>query len=406
MRHPYIGYPLIDLFSGCGGFSLGAHRAGFQVAAAFDNDPVLTSSYSVNFPNTKLLLRDVAKITGEDLRATAGGKIHGIFGGPPCQGFSDIGKRDPADPRRQLLDHFFRLVAEVNPAFFVMENVRGLANSDSLGLLESALRRVRDSYSILGPHILDASQFGAATKRPRLFVIGIHKDHGDPVTLEDILALRKPASTVREAISDLTDAVPVGEREGFDVWRITRVGRPFEYARRLRASDRCFTGHRSSIHTDAVIERFGKTVPGSIDKIGRHPRLQWDGQCPTLRAGTGADRGSYQSVRPIHPDLPRVITVREGARLQGFPDDHVFHPAIWHSFRMIGNSVSPIIAEAIFAAIASRVPIPADFAIPEEDAHGSPNAGKAILVDVQSRVEEYIGRDSCPKGGTRARTAL
>jgi DNA (cytosine-5)-methyltransferase 1 len=92
-----------------------------------------------------------------------------------------------------------------------------------------------------------------------------------------------------------------------------------------------------------------------MDKIGRHPRLAWGGQCPTLRAGTGADRGSYQSVRPIHPSENRVITVREAARLQGFPDSHLFHPTVWHSFRMIGNSVSPIIAKAVFQAIRSKV---------------------------------------------------
>jgi DNA (cytosine-5)-methyltransferase 1 len=79
--------------------------------------------------------------------------------------------------------------------------------------------------------------------------------------------------------------------------------------------------------------------------------LKWDGQCPTLRAGTGSDRGSFQSVRPIHPDEPRVITVREAARLQGFPDCHFFHKTVWHSFRMIGNSVSPFVSEAVFCAI-------------------------------------------------------
>lgn len=363
--------PLIDLFSGCGGFSLGAHRSGFHVAAAFDKDPILASSYPVNFPDTRLFLRDVEKLTGEDLLAAAGGRIHGIFGGPPCQGFSNIGRRDPADPRRQLLDHFFRLVAEVKPAFFIMENVRGLGNPDSIGLLERALLRVRGDYALLGPHIWDASQFGAATKRPRLFVIGVHKDQGEAMTLQDITNLNRPATTVREAIGDLEGAIAVGEQDGFDVWRITRMGRPVEYVRRLRAPDQCFTGHRPTTHTATVVKRFETVAQGDIDEIGRHPRLRWDGQCPTLRAGTGSDRGSYQSVRPIHPDLPRVITVREAARLQGFPDSHIFHPTVWHSFRMIGNSVSPIIAEAIFTAIASKIPTPGSRPIPSEEEFGS-----------------------------------
>ncbi|WP_095082524.1 DNA cytosine methyltransferase [Mesorhizobium sophorae] len=346
---------LVDLFSGCGGFSLGAHRAGYRVAAAFDNDPILTSSYTVNFPDTRLFLKDVTQLSGADIRAAAGGRVDGIFGGPPCQGFSDIGLRDPADPRRQLIDHFFRLVQEVEPSFFVMENVRGLAYEDTRFVLDSAMDRVRGKYSLLGPCIWDASLFGAATKRARLFVIGVLKDRGDTLTSADIDAEMRPPATVRAAISDLKYAVPVSKDDGYDVWRISAAGRASEYASRLRAGDGLFTGHRSTAHTQAVIERFQSVPQGGVDPVGRHPRLKWTGQCPTLRAGTGADRGSYQSVRPIHPELPRVISVREAARLQGFPDSHLFHPTVWHSFRMIGNSVSPIIAEAIFRTIARKL---------------------------------------------------
>lgn len=385
---------------------MGAHRAGFHVSAAFDSDPILTSSYRANFPDTRLFLRDVAALSGDDLRAAAGGRVHGIFGGPPCQGFSEIGKRDPADPRRNLLGHFFRLIAEVRPDFFVMENVRGLGAPNSGGILDRALLRVRGDYALLGPRILDAAEFGAATKRPRLFVIGIHKDKGDAVTIEDLRCLERPAETVRAAIMDLDGAVAEGEKNGFDVWRIRDSGRAFGYAQKLRAEDCRFTGHRSTIHTKSVIERFAAIEPGGIDRVGRHPRLRWDGQCPTLRAGTGADRGSFQSVRPIHPDLPRVITVREAARLQGFPDSHLFHPAVWHSFRMIGNSVSPVIAEAIFRAIASKVPVRPDFEMTVEGKRGSPDAGAALLADVESGVQEHVARNACSAGGTRARTAV
>jgi DNA (cytosine-5)-methyltransferase 1 len=125
----------------------------------------------------------------------------------------------------------------------------------------------------------------------------------------------------------------------------------------LRTEDQTFTGHRRTAHTREVIKRFKKVKQGGVDPIGRHPRLSWSGQCPTLRAGTGNDRGSFQSVRPIHPEENRVITVREGARLQGFPDRFRFHPTVWHSFRMIGNSVSPIISKAIFSLIAKRIGI-------------------------------------------------
>lgn len=342
--------------------------AGFEVAAAFDIDPILSSSYAINFPNTKLVRHDVAHLTGDDVQREAGGMVDGLFGGPPCQGFSDIGRRDITDVRRRLLWHFFRLVREVQPTFFVMENVRGLLYAENIGELEAAIAQVSDEYEIPDPLVWDASQFGAATKRNRLFVVGVHKDRGDRVTSEDIAAWKRPAATVGQALADIDGATFLCDDEsGFDWWRIEKRGRPHAYARdlRLRSGNRagCFTGHRKTRHTDKVIERFAAIPQGGFEKVGRHPRLAWDGQCPTLRAGTGADRGSFQSVRPIHPVENRVITVREGARLQGFPDGHLFHPTVWHSFRMIGNSVSPIMAHAVFSAVAAKL----DGVLPRED---------------------------------------
>lgn len=354
-----VGAPmLVELFCGGGGFSRGAHNAGFDVAAAYDIDPVLSSSYPLNFPQTQLFRRDVGDLTGADIERDIGQKPFGIFGGPPCQGFSDIGKRDKGDPRRKLLGHFFRVVSEADPVFFIMENVRGLTYADSRPVLDAALEYVNRRYDILGPHIWDSSEFGAATKRKRMFVIGIRKDRKAPVVISDIESRKTRPASVKKAIADLRSAHPIAESDdlrGFDRWQIRRRGLPSDYAWPLRAEDNVFTGHRPTAHTQAVIERFAEVKPGKIDPVGRHPRLKWNGLCPTLRAGTGSDLGSYQSVRPIHPDEPRVITVREAARLQGFPDWHVFHPTVWHSFRMIGNSVSPIMAEAIFLAIRERL---------------------------------------------------
>lgn len=346
---------IVDLFCGSGGFSRGAYDAGFKVAAAIDIDPVLTSSYKANFPDTKLVLADVSAIDGEVLQRHAGGLVDGIFGGPPCQGFSDIGRRDPSDARRKLLYHFFRLVAETQPTFFVMENVRGLMYADSRGELDDAIKLLGDRYEVLGPLVWDASHFGAATKRSRVFVVGMNKDRANPLTIEGVSAQKRSASTVRDAIADLQSATFVREENGFDVWRTEDVAHTSSYASSLRDLDGGFTGHRPTLHTRTVVERFAAVPQGGIDKVGRHPRLAWQGQCPTLRAGTGSDRGSYQSVRPLHPEENRVITVREGARLQGFPDSHRFHPTVWHSFRMIGNSVSPIMSNALFRAIGEKL---------------------------------------------------
>ncbi len=358
---------VVELFCGTGGFSRGAHAAGFDVAAAYDKDPILTSSYGINFPRTDLYLRDVSELTGEEIRTHVDGEIDGVFGGPPCQGFSEVGKRDPNDPRRTLLDHFFRIVAELEPRFFVMENVRGLNFPRNRPVLDAALARVSGKYDILEPHVRDASEFGAATSRPRLVVVGIKKTLHRPLTKAHIDAQRaEKRATVRQAIDDLWRASCEIEQRldlpGFDRWKLGK-GRPTDYAKGLRSKDGTFTGHRQTVHSEKVVARFSKVRNGEMEKIGRHPRLKLGGLCPTLRAGTGSDMGSYQSVRPIHPYQHRVITVREAARLQGFPDDHVFHPTVWHSFRMIGNSVSPMMAFGLFAAVRDRLAGPEDVAI-------------------------------------------
>lgn len=345
----------IDLFCGCGGFSLGAHESGFEVAAAYDIDPILTSSFGKNFPDTKLQLKDISHLTGDEIRKVAGEDIDLIFGGPPCQGFSSIGKRDANDKRRTLLAHFFRLVAEVRPAAFVMENVRGLGFADTKGILDAALRQVPEDYVVSDPLVLDAADFGAATKRQRLFVIGYDPDRCSPISFEALKGSKKVPATVNDAIADLAGSELLSEEGDFDIWQRSATAKVSSYAKPLVSKGRMFTGHRKTAHTKEVVARFAALKQGEMDKIGRHPRLSWDGQCPTLRAGTGADFGSFQSVRPIHPTENRVITVREAARLQGFPDKHFFHPTVWHSFRMIGNSVSPVISKAILTAIADAI---------------------------------------------------
>ena len=343
---------IVDLFSGCGGFSLGARNAGFDLALSFDIDPILTSSYKMNFPRANLILGDVGKLSGEGCVTMAGGKVDGIIGGPPCQGFSSIGKRLESDPRRNLLTHFFRVVSEAQPKFFVMENVKGVIQSHSFRLLEKSLEIVRSDFDVTEPMVLDAAEFGAATKRPRVFVFGFRRDLNLYFSDKNLSRYRRRPTTVKEAISDLSGATSLGfDDQGFDVWKLKKLSRLSRYARDLRSATAQFTGNASTKHTDAVRNRFSLVEQGKVDKVGRHPRLSWSGQSPTLRAGTGSDRGSFQSLRPIHPEESRVITVREAARLQGFPDEFRFHPTVWHSFRMIGNSVAPTLATAALSAV-------------------------------------------------------
>ncbi|MBX9591654.1 MAG: DNA cytosine methyltransferase [Hyphomonadaceae bacterium] len=346
----------VDLFCGCGGLTLGAEAAGFKPVVAIDVDKTLTSSFSRNFPETKLLHADLGHLDPSVISSSAPGGVDGVVGGPPCQAFSEMGRSCPDDPRRLLVKEFFRITAALAPKFFVMENVRGLGFERNISVLREGLKLLPKKYTVLEPLLLDAKDFGAATCRSRLFVIGYDRNRMEALTAEDFVGVKRRPTTVRDAISDLEDASYVNvDNAGFDIWRHSESDKYSKYAKRLRGRRTRFTSQKATSHASDIADRFSAVKPGGLDLVGRHARLSWDSQCPTLRAGTGPDRGSYQSVRPIHPRLPRTITVREAARLQGFPDRFVFHRTIWHSFRMIGNSVSPIIAQALLSVIRGKL---------------------------------------------------
>ena len=368
---------IIDFCCGAGGFTLASWQAGFECVAGFDSDRVLTSRFTENFPKTLLVKCDLRSARVSDILRSAGLKkasqVDGIIGGPPCQGFSSIGKRQLDDPRNVLIHHFFRLVKNVAPRFFVMENVPGLLNQRFSDQLKRELSLLPKQYSLLGPLLLNSADFGAATRRQRILIIGIDSRYVGPLTRPDLAsryAGLKP--TVRHAIHDLPEPLAAGP-ENADGWagysgepprgpqgsyaREARSAPPVHLGSRLSReflSKGLISGFQGTRHALGTVRRFNSVPEGGTDEISRFPRLQWDEQCPTLRAGTGPENGSYQSVRPIHPASDRVITIREAARLQGFPDWFQFHPTKWHSFRMIGNSVNPQMASGVLAAIRAR----------------------------------------------------
>ena len=362
---------IVDLFCGAGGLSLGAARAGFLVKGVVDTDPHALSAHKANFRKTQHLSDDVATLTGESLRSSfdlVDKALTGIIGGPPCQGFSNIGRRDKEDARNQLFVEFFRLVAEAQPDFFLAENVPGIMNSDHSPIRERALAYVSKSYTLLDPMRVSANEYGAPTTRTRIFFFGYIKDRIGPFTEESF----KPTTDVetvyvKDALEGLLIDVDSLWQKEIDGWRVSECNGQGYYQSRLHGhvpsglgdptairrlkAEGLASGTLGTVHTPNVARRFANLRPGERDPVSKTRRLDPEGFCPTLRAGTGPDLGSFQAVRPIHHAAPRVITPREAARLQGFPDWFTFSPSKWHSFRQIGSSVSPIIAERLMSPI-------------------------------------------------------
>lgn len=368
---------IIDLFAGAGGISLGAARAGFDVASAVELDPYAISTHIKNFPGALHLTSDVSTLSGQELLSASRlkpGELAGLVGGPPCQGFSAMGRRVVADHRNTLFEHFFRLVAEIKPAFFLAENVPGILDPQYDKIRSDALSKIENSgYKILAPIKIKACDYYAPTSRTRIFFFGYKPNSFD--TEIDQADFLPPKGAFYVKVEKALKGLPIridnrwqteeaGWREytlaetDYFVERITgnipkEIGDPQSLARYFEKQQ--VSGCLGTKHSDEVKRRYRALKHGETDKVSRSMRLDPNGFCPTLRAGTGKEKGSYQAVRPIHYKSDRVITPREAARLQGFPDWFVFHRTKWHSFRQIGNSVSPILAEIIFQKIHDKL---------------------------------------------------
>ncbi|WP_414657001.1 DNA cytosine methyltransferase [Deinococcus sp. VB343] len=356
----------VDFFSGVGGFSLSAARAGFLVTDAFEIDKFATRSHKMNFPKCNTHSVDLTNTTNDEiltmLNLKEGGGISLVIGGPPCQGFSDIGNNIENDPRNDLFTRFFDIINSIKPTFFVAENVPGILKEKNIKYIEHAYSKVQADYVTLKPITLKASDLGAPTSRTRIFFVGVRRDANISISEDDFLFSQRDRITVEEAllglprdVSELKDGIARAnyvENSFHDHLRFDipdGVG-DIEAINNLKVEG-IVTGMLPTNHSPKVKRRYGLLKQGERDGISKAVRLKSDGFCPTLRAGTDHTRGSYQAVRPIHPFEDRVITPREAARLQGFPDWFIFDRTIWHSFRQIGNSVSPIVGTEVLKVL-------------------------------------------------------
>ncbi|MDZ7661649.1 DNA cytosine methyltransferase [Thiohalophilus sp.] len=369
----------IDLFSGAGGMSLGFEQAGFDIAAAVDVDPIHACVHKFNFPTCTVIPKSVSELTGSDIRRAAGignKRVHVVIGGAPCQGFSLIGQRALDDPRNSLVRDFVRVVKELKASYFVFENVKGLTVGKHRVLLEEIIEEFNSiGYRVQTPwQVLQAAQYGVPQNRERLILIGAKKNYRLPeypvprtrsAGTDPMLLDLPEGPTCRDALGDLPEPERFSKLEQYDFVKTSQWGKPSKYAHELRCVDReswhysfqrkwdpmILTSSARTNHTEISRKRFAETEEGQVEPISRFYKLPSGGISNTLRAGTDSARGAFTSPRPIHYKTPRCITVREMARLHGFPDWFRFHVTKWHGARQVGNAVAPPLARALGAEI-------------------------------------------------------
>ncbi len=376
----------IDLFCGCGGFSLGMKNAEFECLAALDFNKEAVQVFKANFPEVKQALeKDLTKFMPEDLEALIGTKhVDVIVGGPPCQGFSQARQVDGAnhgprmveDARRHLYQRFLAFVAHFQPKVFVMENVLGIRSAsggDYFTRVQAEGRKL--GYRVV-PREEDATKLGVPLNRKRQLFIGIRLDVPGYLAGELMPAPRAAnhvGVTLGEAIMDLPvlDAGGGAQEMEYDLERraVYVEGNRYHYIHRILqvSSAKKLTAHVSRPHSKRDLGDFAKLKEGENCKNAhllrgvefdfpyskksfkdRYTRQHRNRPCSTIVAHLSKDGLMF-----IHPTQLRSLTPREAARVQTFPDWFQFPVPRTHQFRVIGNAVPPLVGEAVGHAVAN-----------------------------------------------------
>ncbi len=341
-----------------------------------------------------------------------------------------IGKRALDDPRNSLVMDFVRLVSELDADYFVFENVKGLTVGRHSKFLEELIEAFdQHGYGVRLPWlVLNAASYGVPQDRKRLFLMGAKKGLRLPVYPVCLTGRAGKAEmggpiagpTCKDALHDLPDADKFRTLLQNDEVKTEAWGNPSPYAREMRCMEHAawhfghprlwnpevLTSSARTVHSDISQLRFAETDPGSVEPISRFFKLSPVGVSNTLRAGTDAARGAFTSPRPIHYRFPRCITVREMARLHGFPDWFRFHRTKWHGARQIGNSVPPPLARAVASSLISAMGV-----IPQRPEEAITLGHPGLLAMDMSRAAFHLEIDvpiqkRDRKSGSRKRTQL
>lgn len=326
---------VISLFSGCGGLDLGFERAGFHIPVANEFDPTIFETFKVNHPNTHLVEGDVRQITKEDIAPYISGEVDGIIGGPPCQSWSEAGSlKGIEDARGQLFYDYIRILKEFRPKFFLAENVSGMLANRHNEAVQNIIGLFEEAGYDVSLTMVNAKDYGVAEERKRVFYIGFRKDLGiNFVFPKGSTDDDDKKITLRDTIWDLQEtAVPAGDKNYHNPEAINNN----EY----------FTGAYSPIF------------------MSRNRVKSWDDQAFTVQASGRQCQLHPQAPKMVKFDkndcrfvigsehLYRRMTIREVARVQGFPDDFQFiYKETNNAYKMIGNAVPVNLAYEIATAI-------------------------------------------------------
>ncbi|MCT7957783.1 DNA cytosine methyltransferase [Laspinema palackyanum] len=310
-------YLFMDLFCGAGGMTQGLFQAGFNPIASVEVNPIASATYQRNFPNCNHFCGEIENFSPDLVpNKIKSSPVHLIVGGPPCQGFSVAGKRNPNDPRNRLFQEFIRVVAKVRPWYVVIENVPGILTLQK-GAIKQAICEALEAigYSNVSIAILESADYGVPQIRPRAIFIANRFGMQNPYPKPQLTSEQyKP---IESAISDLPEYTRIPE-----------------------------INHEWTRHSSEYMERIAKVPPGGslyesyVDAFKR----QYPGKpSMTVKENHG---GTH-----IHPYLNRVISAREMARLQSFPDSFIFEGSMKKAMWQIGNAVPPRLAECIGSAL-------------------------------------------------------
>lgn len=333
---------VIDLFCGCGGLSYGFEKAGFNVLLGIDNDSKALETFEMNHKNSRTICGDITKITYEkDIKAIIGDQsIDVIIGGPPCQGMSLSGPRKFDDPRNRLYLSYIRLVEEIQPRAFVIENVPGLVGLFNGQIKDSIVEKFTNMGYNIKFEILCSSDFGVPQNRRRVVFVGLKKGEFEyPTPLNKIV-------TCEMALSDLPTLETDIGTEKANYFTAPQN----DYQKLMRKNSKSVYNHIAANHSEKVCKIISLVPDGGNYKDlpeeyrnSRNFHVAWTRFASNKPAPT-IDTGHRHH---FHYKFNRVPTVRECARLQSFPDDFIFLGNKTQQFRQVGNAVPPLMAQSI-----------------------------------------------------------